>query len=433
MSGIYIYVTPFFPAPTNWRGAYCLDFVKALERQFKSKSVECKVVVMTEGDGTDYEIGGVKVHTFRVKRLPSNIFPFLFNKYNQRSFLAKVKEVLTPLFDFDSELQLFSNVEICHAHTANYGVYAEAMKKVNPRCKTLLHHHDLQSFGLNNGVLRHCWLYNMIQFPILRRMHEQIDTHVFISEAARRSFLAAPDTSWTQYGEYKKQMRGLPYRSVKIKDSIILHNGVDKNVFRVVENSGSGTKDVSMFMIGCVGNFSVLKDQLGLLKAIEILNHQSTTTTKNYNLKLRFVGSGETLEECKKFAAENGIDAEFLSEMRHEQLPDFYHSLDFFVLPSWFEGFGCVFTEAHSCGVPFITCEGQGISDIIADEGSRSEGVGSRWLCKQRDPEDIAKKIGDAIELKSRVEVEEWKTIQKLNEDQDIDKLVVKFVEEIGL
>lgn len=425
---VYLYITPFFPSPTSWRGAYCLDFVKALKRalEVKDQGEQWKVVVFTEGDGSDYEVEGVKVYTFKAKYLPSNIFPFLFKRYNQKSFLSKVKEVLTPLFNFNSELQLFDKVEVCHCHTANFSVYAEAMKRANPKCRTLLHHHDLASFGLNFGRLRHCWIYNLIQFPILRKLHEKIDCHVFISEAARRSFLAAPDTSWTEYEDYKKQMRGLPYRSVKIKDSVILHNGVDKKIFSRVER----VERVD-FVIGCVGNFSELKDQLGLIKALEILNTSVDLKSRpRPNIQVKFVGSGETLEECKRLAREQEeqfrstptpITYTFLPEVPHEQLADFYRSLDLFVLPSSFEGFGCVYTEAHSCGVPFIACEGQGTDDIIPVEDR------DKWLCKQRDPDDLARKIGDYI---SRVERGE-RVEQRLNEDQDIDKLVEKFVEEL--
>lgn len=433
---VYFYVTPFFPSPKQWRGAYCYDFVVALQRQFRSKNVECRVVVMTEGDGSDYEIGGVQVHTFKAKRLPSNIFPNLFARYNQRSFLAKVKEVLTPLFDFDSELQLFSTVEVCHAHTANYGIYALAMKKANSKCKTLLHHHDLASFGLNMGMLRYNWLYNMIQFPILRRMHEKIDTHVFISEASKKSFLSAPDASWTIYEDYKKQMRWLPYCPVRIKDSIILHNGVDKSIF-CPSTSHASSSSVALtkedqtsrtsqtFTIGCVGNFTDLKDQETLIRAVDLIDQP---------IHVVFVGSGRLLEKCKALAKEQEEKFRstptpktytFKSEVQHSDLADFYRSLDIFVLPSYFEGFGCVFTEAHSCGVPFITCIGQGIDDIISVEDR------NKWLCKPKDAEDLANKIADAIELKIKVEFAEWRTIQVLNEDQDIDSLVGDFIRKL--
>ena len=417
---VYIVVTKFFPRPGDWRGAYLLDFVRAISRVGRVGRVE----VFVEGDGSDYEVEGIKVHTFRTRYLPSNIFPFLFRRWNQRSFIEKVKVV-----GQDQQWTL-DDVFVCHAHTANFGIYCEAMKKVNPKCKTLLHHHDLASCGLNMGALRHCWLYNLIQFPILRRMHEKIDCHVFISEASRRSFLAAPDTSWTAYADYKKQMRGLPWSPVKIKDSIILHNGVDKSIFRVGVSSCSCGKEGHPFIIGCVGNFQVLKGQDVLIKAVGLVKR---------TIHVVFVGSGETLEACKKLAHEQEEKFRstptpktytFKSEVPHEQLADFYRGLDLFVLPSTFEGFGCVYTEAHSCGVPFIACSGQGTDDLIPEEDR------DKWLCQQGDPEDLARKIEDCIgRVSSCAEATEDgdRGEQRLNEDQDIDSLVGKFVKEIGL
>ena len=449
---VYLYITPFFPSLGNWRGAYCYDFVRALVRHLELSGgvgSSCakvpedkgwKVVVFKEGDGSDYELevekrsgGGdrkIIVHTFKARRLPSNIFPNLFARWNQRSFLRKVKEALTPLFDSSSQLQLLDAVEVCHCNTANYGIYALAMKKANPRCKTLLHHHDLASFGLNIGVLQHCWIYNMIQFPILRRMHEKIDCHVFISEASRRSFLAAPDASWTMYEDYKKQMRGLPYRPSRIKGSVILHNGVDKAVFKVGDMSWSGTKDVLSFVIGCVGNFQELKGQETLIRAVARVNEVEVEKIGGRRrVKILFVGSGERLEACWRLAEELGVDAEFLREVSHEKLADFYRGLDLFVLPSWFEGFGCVYTEAHSCGVPFIACEGQGIEDILEVEER------SPWLCRPGDAEDLAAKIKKAINSIAHLHfvTSHSQALQPLNEDQDIDALVGKFVKEIGL
>lgn len=390
----YLYVASFFPGPENWRGAYGYDFVQALRRMGRYR-----VEVFKEGDGLDYEVGGIVVHTFKVWRLPSNILPALFAKRNMRSFVSAVRRVGIDL----------SDIVVCHGNTVQYGIYPMAIKALNPDCKTLLHHHCLSSFGLQNGILHHCWPYNMIQFPILRRIHEQVDCHVFISEASRRSFLAAPDAGWTVHEDYRLQMRGLPYHPARIKKSVVLHNGVDKKIFfgegRVSAKDGA-------FVIGCVGNFQQLKGQVILLEAVDILRTKGVT-----DLKVIFVGSGAMLDKCRRFAAQKELNVEFRREVEHAELVRFYRGLDLFVLPSYFEGFGCVYTEAHSCGVPFIACRGQGIEDILADADK------DKWLCEPKNAADLADKIGAYIQNR-------W--TQTLTEDQDIDKLVERFIEQIG-
>ena len=402
MVNTYLYITPFFPTPDNWRGAYGYDFVKALTRQLELRAGvgEWRVEVFKPGDGRDYEVGGITVRTFKTRQLPSNVLPFMFRKYNEKSFIDKVKSV------GEVEGWKIEDIAVCHGNTATFAIYPLSVKRLNAKCKTLLHHHDLASFGLNMGRLRHCWLYNLYMFPVLRKLHEAIDTHVFISEASRKSFRMAPDTSWTIFEDYKRQMRGLPYRPVKIKNSVILHNGVDKSVFREAE--GRRPKVEGEFVIGCVGNFDDGKGQVTLLRAVQALK-----TKVQDKIKVVFVGSGPELEKCKKYASKNGIDAEFRSEVRHENLADFYRSLNLFVLPSYFEGFGCVFTEAYACGVPFVTCEGQGMDDVVSD-GEKAE-----WLCRPMDYNDLADKICN---------YNKYQNVQNLKAEIDITKTVANFV-----
>ncbi len=394
---IYIVVTPFFPSPTNWRGAYCYDFVVALK-----KTGVYDVRVFVPGGGEDYTIGGITVHRFTTWQLPSNIFPFLFAGKNQKSFLNAVKKSGISIKD----------VAVCHGHTANYAIYPMIIKKYNSKCVTLLHHHDLQSYGLNMGILRHFIPYTIIQFCILRKWHEKIDCHVFISEASRRSFLIAPNTDWTIYDDYRAQMNGprlLGCRSARIRESVVLHNGVDLSIFMPRNTRNTNGE----FVVGCIGNFMYLKDQISLLKAIKILNEKSD---KFKDIKVVFIGSGPDRAKCENFVKDNGIDVEFKNEVRHEELPQFYHSLDLFVLPSYFEGFGCVFAEAWACGVPFITCEGQGMDDLILDEER------SKWLCKPRDPEDLANKIGNYMNHR-------WE--QRLSGPIEINELVGNFAKQL--
>ena len=396
----YLYVTPFFPSSDNWRGAYCLDFVKAL----KWARPELRIEVFVPEYGDDYEIEGIKVWRFKERILRGFVFPFLFKHGNEHSFLNAVKR---------SGVEL-KNVIVCHANTARMLIYPLAVKRLNRQCKTLLHHHDLASFGLNLGVLHRCSFYNVWLFRKLRVLHEQIDCHVFISEASRRSFLSAPDANWTIYDDYKAQMRG-PHQfkchPVRIKDSDILHNGVDIGLFK--QQSKRNTK--KGFVIGCIGNFEVLKDQMTLLKAIAGINHKSQVEN---GIKVVFIGNGPQREKCEAYAREVGINAEFRSEVRHEKLPDFYHELDLFVLPSYFEGFGCVYAEAWASGVPFIACEGQGIEDLIPTEEK------NKWLCKPIDVNDLTNKIIGYMENR-------WD--QKLCGSIGINGLVEGFCNHIGI
>lgn len=390
MKPVYLYITSFFPSPTSWRGAFCYDFVRALQRTEKYD-----VRVFVPGKGEDYDYQGIHVYRFPTRCLPSGIFPFLFSAWNKKSFLRKLEAVgINP-----------ESVAVCHSTD---GIYVDAVKKLNPGCLALQQHHNLASFGGCNGRLRHFWLHKVINFPIYRKYHELMDAHVFLSRAAEKSFRAVPDASWSQYEDYRRQMRGLGFfRGPKIKRSILLHNGVDMHQF-----NPAGRKPHDGFVIGCIGNFNQIKDQITLLKALDKIKGWLG------NWRLRFIGSGPLLQQCKDYVAENKLEdnVSFESEVDHTQLPDFYRSLDLFVLPSYFEGFGCVFTEAYACGMPFITCEGQGIDDLIP------EAERPLWLCKQRDPNDLAEKI---------LAYYQHRPVQHLSGPIDIDTLVLNFVKEV--
>lgn len=390
---IYLVVTPLFPSPDSWRGAYCYDFVQALQRTGKYE-----VRAFVPGNGPDYDYQGVHVCRFPVRKFPSAILPFLFAQWNAYSFLRKLQ----------AEGVLPSEVAVCHGHTASCGIYPLAIKLLNPKCLTVLHHHDLASFGLNTGRLRHFWPHKVINFFLFRRMHERMDVHVFLSRKSEASFRAVPDASWSVYDDYRRQMRGLGFfHSPRVRQSIILHNGVDCRQFT------SAGRDVhSGFVMGCIANFAELKDHRSLLEALSRIRNQLG------DWRLRLIGSGPTFASCKAYVVEHGLQERvtFETEVDHTQLSEFYRSLDLFVLPSYFEGFGCVFAEAWACGTPFITCEGQGMDDVILPE---ERGL---WLCKPMNPADLAEKI--LYYYRHRPE-------QHLAGSIDIDVLVPRFVEKV--
>lgn len=107
-------------------------------------------------------------------------------------------------------------------------------------------------------------------------------------------------------------------------------------------------------------------------------------------------GTGSYLEELKLLVKQLNINhlVSFYGFVSDDKLPEFYSSSDVFVLctreekmSTSVEGFGLVFLEAQSCGIPAIGTQTGGIPDAIED------GNGG-WLIEQ----DNERELSDLIE-----------------------------------
>lgn len=388
----YLIVTPYFPTPASWRGAYVYDFAVALRRTGRYD-----VRVLVPGPGGNYTYQGIDVIRFPHRMLPSASFPFLFDTLNRRSFLDRLRRSgITP-----------ESVAVCHAHTVLFAAYALAVKAVNPRCRTLLHHHSGDSFGLYIGRLNRFLWHRRLCWPYLVRLHEGIDLHLCISEAVRRSLKAVPRVGWP-HPRYEAQLRGLQDRTPpRLRATAVLYNGVDTARF-----TPAPRRPHTGFRIGCIANFIPQKGHLTLLKALRRCSPQLP------DWHLAFIGTGPTRRICEAYVRKCGWEGRvtFEAERDHTLLPDFYRTLDLFVLPSAFEGFGCVCAEAHACGVPFIAGDDSGIAELIPS------GRRDLWLCHPGNAENLAGKI---------LRFHRERPLQHLTSALDIDTLVRTFLDDI--
>lgn len=372
----YLFVTPFFPSPNSWRGAYVLDQVKAIMR-----NSDYDVVVFRPGVCNDnYEIEGVKVFTYKNYSLPSNILNGIFNRYNSHQFVKRVQDVgINPM-----------EVSFVHCHVSMSAACGLELKKLNRNIRVLLQHHDLDPFNLRSGVLFRDNRFN-IRYRAKKAisLYNEVDLHICISDACRNCLTLFPNPRKVEVYEdcirSLKLCEGLP--SIKPKDTYVLYNGVDCSVFNT-KTDGMVRTDV-FFRIGCVANFNELKDHITLIKAFEIFIKNHTIPANK--IKLSLLGTGELRAMCEGYIREHGLDeyVEWPNEVAHNKLSEYYHSLNLFVLPSYFEGFGCVYAEAAACGVPYMGCTGQGYSEYIEDKES------GRWLISPRDYERLAELIED--------------------------------------
>ena len=366
---VYLYVTPFFPTPGSWRGGSCLDMVRALMHE---GTYDVRVVRI--GEEGSYVHAGVAVTGFRPHRLPCGFAPFLLARHNRRRFLAAVARAGVA----------WEDVAVCHLHGNSNSYLAPAVKRLNAACRVLLHHHCLDPVRLTCGRLGELPIHTALLRRFFARMNRSVDVQVFCSEGSRRSF-------------------SLPFTR-----SAVYYNGYDPETFR----PSADRPRTDRFTIGCIGNFDPLKGQMTLLRALARLKDRAVRTV--------FIGSGPTLAACRRFVEEHALSdcVEFRSEVDHGSLPTFYRSLDLFVLPSEYEGFGCVFIEALACGVPVIGCRGIGFEEALVAE----------------DREDALIAAGDDAELAERIErvrKSGERRLPRLTGDFTTNALAAKFIREV--
>lgn len=368
----YICVTPFFPSPGNWRGAYVWDQVEAIKRNSNFEVIVFMPTTIRD-KRREYEINGTKVYLFPTIQSPSYLFNGIFNGFNGKSFVKRVKELGIELED----------IRFVHTHTGPFAVYGLALKKIAPHIKVFVQHHNLDTYTIRNGKFAR-WKPNAVyRAKNSLNLINAVDLNICISTPCKEDLLAFPEARkeevYQSYIDALRPVSGMP--KAQPKDIYVLYNGVDTSLFKANDDHDD---DDNLFRIGCIANFQELKDHITLVRAFKLLVDKGYT-----NMRLSLLGTGDTRPCIEDFLKSYGLYdlVEWPSEVTHDKLPEYYRTLDLFVLPSVFEGFGCVYTEAHACGVPFIGVYDQGAAEVIAPEER------GKWLIKPHDHEQLAKLI----------------------------------------
>ncbi len=137
-----------------------------------------------------------------------------------------------------------------------------------------------------------------------------------------------------------------------------VYNGTDADFFAPgITQSGPPT-------ILVVGTLLAGKGQELVLKAVARLNDLHP------DLRCQIIGEGADRTRFAALAQQLGIGdrVHFMGRRSRAEVADAMRSCTVFVLPSRYEGLGCVYLEAMACGKPVIGCHGQGIDEIIQDD-----------------------------------------------------------------
>lgn len=122
-------------------------------------------------------------------------------------------------------------------------------------------------------------------------------------------------------------------------------------------------------------------------------------------------GTGPYLNELKELVVKLGIErnVEFKGFIPDEELPAFYNQNDVFILctresedSTQVEGFGLVFLEAQSCGIPVIGANTGGIPDAVKHQNGG-------WLIEQDNTSELSELLLSLLADKSIIEEQSFK------------------------
>jgi glycosyltransferase involved in cell wall biosynthesis len=188
-----------------------------------------------------------------------------------------------------------------------------------------------------------------------------------------------------------------------------IHFGYQKNKIQIISN-GYDTANftpnselISSFrqkigvesnvpLIGMVARFSPEKDHDNILRSLQILKKS------NKSFFCIFIGMDMDVNNKKltswlqSYKLENHT---LLLGVQHN-IPDFLNVLDLHILSSRSEAFPNVIAEAMACGTPCVSTKVGESEYIIGDTG---------WVVAPQDPTSLAKKISDALNEMSDVEL----------------------------
>lgn len=175
----------------------------------------------------------------------------------------------------------------------------------------------------------------------------------------------------------------------------VIYNGIDLTEWGIGTGTGIRKARPGGIVIGNAGRLVKQKGQRYLLDLAEILSRRGLDFT------ILIAGEGPLKKSLAKEASRRGLGGRviftgFVPDMRR-----FMESIDIFVLPSLWEGFGYVLLEAMASGKPVIAFNHSSNPEIVADGDTGSlaggfdiESMADRVMELSRD-QALRKRYGD--------------------------------------
>ena len=154
------------------------------------------------------------------------------------------------------------------------------------------------------------------------------------------------------YSTKKDTLGFFPF--IKNKMSVV-YLGIDSKKFYPLKK-----KENKKFIIGYMGGLGKRKNIERILKVANVF--------KKENIIFKIAGKGPELNKLIRLKKEMRLNnVEFVGFIPENKINLFYNSLDLFLFPSFYEGFGLPVLEAMACGVPVITSNKSSLPEVTGN------------------------------------------------------------------
>jgi len=168
--------------------------------------------------------------------------------------------------------------------------------------------------------------------------------------------------------------------------------------------------------------------RLGKAKGLSLLLEAFSIVVKNVNrTTLVIAGDGEEKNSLVKLSENFGLkdSVQFLGRKSHDSIPNLLNSADVFVMTSHAEGVPIALLEAMACGLPVVSVNTGGISEVIKD-GENG------YLIQTRDPSILAEKIIDALIKRKTLGKKAVTTINKYYSSEKVSRRLLRVLQDVS-
>jgi L-malate glycosyltransferase len=304
----------------------------------------------------------------------SYALPFRLEGYTERIFFHEIDVAAYPLFKYPPftlsaackmiDIAETHRLDILHVHYAvPWAVCAHLAREVvsesnlNLKIVTTLHGTDITLVGSEPSFFK------MTKFGI-ERSDAVTAVSRYLKDATQKTFGVGCGMD-------------------------VIHNFVDSDRFHPRPKDNSCCRqhlapDGAKLLIH-VSNFRAVKNVPDAVRMFAILR-------KKMELNVRFlmVGEGPELPAVRNLARELGVEDAVNFMGKQQAVENILACADLFVLPSSYESFGLSALEAMASGLPVVTTDAGGLSEVV------TPGVDG-WLCSVGDVECMAERARSVL------------------------------------